>query len=144
MDLLTRLTEDMKAAMRSGDKPRLGVIRMLLNDVKNIDLAAKPTTAEQAVEAYAKKIRKSMEEYQKLNKPAEVRQLDDELKVVNEYVPQKASAGETEKMLDEFLDRNKFTEKEFGRAMGAFMKEHSGKLDPAIVSAELKKKLAGK
>ena len=50
MTLEQRLTEDMKAAMRSGDKDRLGVIRMLLNDVKNIDLAAKPTTAEQAVE----------------------------------------------------------------------------------------------
>ena len=144
MDLLTRLTEDMKMAMRSGDKGRLGVIHMLLNDVKNIDLAPKPTTAEQAVEAYAKKLRKSMEEYQKLNKPAEVAKLEEELKVVQEYVPQKASAGETEKLLDEFLNRNPFTEKEFGRAMGAFMKEHPGKFDPAIVSAELKKKLAGK
>src|SRR5438067_7572162 len=124
MDLLSRLTEDMKTALRAGEKDRLGVIRMLLNDVKNIDLAPKPTTAEQAVEAYAKKLRKSIEEYQKLNKPAEVAKLEDELKVVQEYVPQKASSGETEKLLDEFLDRNKFTEKEFGRAMGAFMKEH--------------------
>jgi uncharacterized protein YqeY len=73
-----------------------------------------------------------------------VTKLEDELKVVQEYLPQKASAGETEALLDAFLDRNKFTEKDFGRAMGTFMKEHQGKLDPAIVSAELKKKLAGK
>jgi uncharacterized protein YqeY len=144
MDLQTRLTEEMKTAMRSGDKDRLAVIRMLLNDVKNVDLAAKPTTPEQAVEAYGKKLRKSIEEYQKLSKPAEARKLEDELKVVNEFLPQKASAGETEKMLDEFLDRNKFTEKEFGRAMGAFIKEHGSKVDPGVVSAELKKKLAGR
>jgi len=53
-EILSRLQEDMKVAMKSGQKDRLTVIRMILSDVKNIDLAAKPTTAEQAVEAYAK------------------------------------------------------------------------------------------
>ena len=144
MELLNRLTEDMKTAMKSGQKERLGVIRMLLSDVKNIDLMPNKPTAEQTVEAYAKKLRKSIEEYQKLNKTDEVAKLESELKVANEYLPQKASAGETEKIIDEFLDRNKFTEKEIGRAMGTLMKEHPGKLDPAIVNAELKKKLAGK
>jgi len=44
MELLQRLQEDMKTAMKSGEKARLSVIRMLLSDVKNIDLAPKPTT----------------------------------------------------------------------------------------------------
>ena len=61
MDLLAKLQEDMKTAMRSGEKDRLGVIRMLISDVKNIDLDPKKPTAEQAVEAYAKKLRKSQE-----------------------------------------------------------------------------------
>ena len=59
MELLDRLTQDMKTAMKAGQKDRLGVIRMLLSDVKNIDLDPKKPTAEQAVEAYAKKLRKS-------------------------------------------------------------------------------------
>src|SRR5688572_28852860 len=37
-DLQTRLTEHMKAALKAGQKERLGVIRMLLSDVKNVDL----------------------------------------------------------------------------------------------------------
>ena len=63
MDLLNKLTEDMKLAMKAGQKERLGVIRMLLSDVKNIDLAPKKTTAEEAVAAYGKKLRRSIEEY---------------------------------------------------------------------------------
>src|ERR1700692_508759 len=120
MDLLTKLTEDMKTALKAGQKERLGVIRMLLSDVKNIDLAPKPTTAEEAVASYGKKLRKSMEEYEKLGKPEEVAKLKFELSVVDEYLPKKASTGDTEKLVAEFLNGKQFTEKQFGQAMGAF------------------------
>src|SRR5438067_1434962 len=103
MDLLSRLQEDMKAALKKGEKDRLSVIRMLLSDVKNIDLMPNKPTAEQAVEAYAKKLRKSQEEYQKLGKTAEVDKLKFEIGVAEEYLPKKASAEETEKLVDAFL-----------------------------------------
>src|SRR6266404_9493356 len=112
MELLPRLQEDMKTALKSGQKERLGVIRMLLSDVKNIDLAPKPTTAEQAVEGYAKKLRKSVEEYQKLNKPDEVAKLKSEIAIVEEYLPKKAFTEETARLVDDFLSRNTFTEKQ--------------------------------
>ena len=144
MDLQTRLTEDMKAAMKAGQKDRLSVIRMLLSDVKNIDLMPNKPTAEQAVEAYARKLRKSVEEYEKINKPDEVAKLKAEIAVVEEYLPKKASAGDTEKIIDEFLAKNAFTEKDFGRAMGALMKAHGGQVDAGQANQLLKKKLAGK
>src|SRR6266567_874875 len=124
MQILSRLQEDMKIAMKAGQKERLSVIRMLISDVKNVDLAPKPTTPEQAVEAYAKKLRKSAEEYEKLAKPAEVAKLKAELAVVEEYLPKKASAEETGRLVDVFLAKNAFTEKQVGQAMGAFMKAH--------------------
>jgi len=144
MDLATKLHEDMKAALKGGQKDRLGVIRMLLSDVKNIDLMPNKPTAEQAVEAYAKKLRKSLEEYEKLSKAAEVAKLKFEIGVVEEYLPKKASAGDTEKLVDEFLAKNSFTEKQFGQAMGAFMKAHGANVDPGAANQLLKKKLAGK
>src|SRR5690349_23959647 len=122
MDLLSRLQDDMKTAMKAGEKDRLSVIRMLISDVKNIDLAPKPTTAEEAVAAYAKKLRKSMEEFQKLGKPEEVEKLKFEIDVAEGYLPKKASPEETEKLVDAFLASHPFTEKQVGQAMGAFMK----------------------
>src|SRR5256885_2166864 len=78
MSVLTKLQEDMKTAMKSGQKERLGVIRMLISDVKNIDLAPKKITEEEAVAAYGKKLKKSIEEYEKLGKPAQSEQLKKE------------------------------------------------------------------
>ncbi len=63
----------MKTAMKARNQKRLDVIRMLISDVKIIDMAPKPTTAEDAVAAYGKKLRKSVEEYQKLGKPTKSR-----------------------------------------------------------------------
>jgi uncharacterized protein len=117
---------------------------MLLSDVKNIDLASKPTTAEEAVAAYAKRLRKSQEEFQKLGKADEVAKLNFEIGVVEEYLPKKASAEDTERLVDEFLAKNTFTEKQFGQAMGTFMKAHGAGVDPGQANALLRKKLTGK
>ncbi|HEY2586810.1 MAG TPA: GatB/YqeY domain-containing protein [Tepidisphaeraceae bacterium] len=141
MELLTRLQDDMKAAMKGGDKNRLSVIRMLISDVKNIDLAPKPTTAEEAVAAYGKKLRKSLDEYQKLGKAAEVEQLKFEIGVVENYLPKKASPEETEKLVEAFLANQSFTEKQVGQAMGAFMKAHGGEVDASVANQLLRKKI---
>jgi len=142
MDLLAKLTQDMKTAMKARNQKRLDVIRMLISDVKVIDMAPKPTTAEDAVAAYGKKLRKSIEEYQKLGKADEVEKLKFEIGVVEEYLPKKASPQETERLVEEFLKANAFTAKQFGQAMGAFMKAHGAQVDPAAANAELKKRLA--
>jgi uncharacterized protein YqeY len=144
MELQTKLQEDMKLAMKSGQKERLGVIRMLLSDVRNIDLAPQPTTAEQAVAAYGKRLRKSLEEYEKIGKAAEVAKLKDEIAIVDEYLPKKASSQETEQWVDDFLKDHAYTEKQFGQAMGAFMKLHGSQVEAGQVNALLKKKLAGR
>lgn len=144
MSVLAKLQEDMKAAMKSGDKARLGVIRMLISDVKNIDLQPKKITEEEAVAAYAKKLKKSIEEYQKLGRAAEVAQLQSELAVVEEYLPKKASPEQTEQWVDAFLAANSFTEKQIGQAMGGFMKQHGQNVDAGIANGLLKKKLTGK
>jgi uncharacterized protein len=144
MDLLTRLQDDMKAAMKGGQKDRLGVIRMLISDVKNIDLDPRKPSAEDAVAAYAKKLRKAMEEYEKIGKADEVAKLRGEIAVVDEYLPKKASPEETERLVEAFLAGKSFTEKQVGQAMGAFMKEHGQKVESAQVNALLRKRLAGK
>ena len=140
MDLLAKLQEDMKTAMRAKDQKRLDVIRMLLSDVKIIDMAPKPTTAEDAVAAYGKKLRKSVEEYQKLGKADEVEKLKWELGIVEAYLPKKASAEETERLVEEFLKANTFPAAKFGQAMGAFMKAHVPQVDPGLANAALEGK----
>jgi len=142
--LLVRLQEQMKVALKSGQKQRLSVLRMLLSDVKNIDLAPKPTTAQEAVAAYTKKLRKSMEEYAKLGKPQEVADLKFEISVAEEFLPKKADPQETQKLVDAFVAQNAFTTQQFGQAMGAFMKAPGAAVHAQTARALLRKALAGK
>ena len=144
MELLERLTSDMKTALKAGEKDRLQVIRMLLSDVKNIDLMPTKPTAEQVVETYGKKLRKSVEEYTKLGKPDEVAKLHFEIGVVDQYLPKKALPAETENLVNAFLEGKPFTEKQAGQATGAFMKVHGKQVDPALASATIRAALAGR
>ena len=142
-DLPTRLHQDMVAALKSGQKDRLQVIRMLLSDVKNVDLLPGKPTPQAVVEAYGKKLRKSVEEYQKLGKTDEVTKLQFEIGVVDEYLPKRASAEETEALVEQFLAGKTFTAQQIGPATGQFLKAHGATVDPALASAALRKRLAG-
>lgn len=144
MSILQQLTDDMKAALRAGEKDRLQVIRMVLSDVKNIDLQPSKPTELQAVESYHKKLRKSLEEYEKLNKTAEVTALKFEISVVEKYLPKKLSPEETASLVSTFLSQNAFTEKQSGQATGMFMKAHGTQVDSAIASKLIRESLAGK
>lgn len=144
MSLLAKLQEDMKTAMKAGEKERLSVIRMLISDVKNIDLLPSKPTEEQAVAAYGRKLKKSIEEYEKFGQPQKADEIKRELAIVESYLPKKASPEETERLVDAFLAQNSFTEKQVGQAMGQFLKLHGQEVDGSTVNALLRKKLAGK
>jgi hypothetical protein len=144
MSLLAKLQDDMKTALKAGEKERLGVIRMLLNEVKNIDLNPQKPTEEQAVAAYAKKLRKGIEEYDKLGKPEESAKLKSEMAIAESYLPKKATSEETERLVNEFLAQSQFTAKQVGPATGAFMKLHGGTVEASVVNALLRAKLADK
>ena len=144
MSLLIKLQDDMKACMKAGNKDRLGVIRMLINEVKTIDLQPNKPTEEQAIAAYAKKLRKGVEEMEKYAKADDAAKLKTELAIVEEFMPKKLGAEETEKLVADFIAANSFTEKQLGQAMGMFMKQHGQVVEAGTVNALLKQKLAGK
>ncbi len=144
MSQLIKLQDEMKACMKAGNKDRLGVIRMLINEVKTIDLQPNKPTEEQAIAAYAKKLRKSAEEMEKYAKPDDAAKIKAELAIVEEFMPKKLGEAETEKLVTDFIVSNSFTEKHLGQAMGMFMKQYGQVVDAGAVNALLKQKLAGK
>ena len=137
MSLLVKLQDDMKIALKAGEKDRLSVIRMILSDVKNIDLNPAKPTEQQVVEAYAKKLRKSLEEYQKIGKADQVAALKFEIGVAESYLPKKLGAEETKRLVDEFLAGKPFTAAQAGQATGAFMKAHGAGVGGLAVDASL-------
>ena len=65
--IIERLRKDMKEALKSGDKEKLGVVRMLVSELKNAQIAASKELSlqeeERMVASYAKKRKESIEKY---------------------------------------------------------------------------------
>ncbi len=143
MGLKDRIQEDIKTAMKSKDAARLSVLRMVMADIKNrqaqVNLREELAEDEvlKVVSAYQKKLTKSLEEY-----PAgDARNaLLGEIKVVEEYLPKKASEDETRAAVDKVLaataDRN------MGSIMKLVMAELNGAGDGRLVSQLIKDKIS--
>jgi uncharacterized protein len=142
MDLEAQLTADMKAAMKSGEKEKLQTIRMVLSDVKNRDLMPGKPSPESLVEAYAKKLKKSAEEYQKIGKTETVDALKREIAIVEAYLPKKLDESATRELVDAFLASGQYNAKQTGQATGLFMKQHGSQVDPGVASKLIRDKLS--
>ena len=144
MNLKERVTEDLKSAMKAQDKLRTSVLRMILADIKIADTSGKPKDQIDYVEVvrgYQKKLKKSREEYERLNLPEKVKELDGEIAIVEEYLPKQLSDDEIKKIVNEVVETNKYTAKDMGIAMKQIMSKHGSMVDGKKVQIYLKEKL---
>lgn len=139
----TRLTEDMKKAMKEGEKDLLGVLRMMINEIRNAEIndLKEPgrlrTEAEvvQILAGYQKQLQKSLAEY-----PADRQApLKAELAIVERYLPKALSGAELESFIKDYL--GKTSERAFGVLMKSLQSELVGRVDGKSLSETLKRVL---
>lgn len=122
-DLKASVTQQMTAAMKAGDKPRTMVLRMVLSEIKRIEADKPDADPQAAVSAYAKTLRKSMAEMEKLNQPDRAAQLQSEITIVEEFLPKQLDDAALAALVDQTLATlGPLTPKDQGRAIGAIMK----------------------
>src|SRR3954451_5957656 len=97
-DVKTNVQTQMIAAMKSGDKHRTQVLRMVLSEIKRVEADKPDADPLGAVSAYAKTLKKTMAEMEKLHQPERVSQLQSELRVVEEFLPKQLDDGALEKI----------------------------------------------
>ncbi len=143
MGLKDKIQEDIKTAMKAKNASRLSVLRMVMAEIKNqqaqVNLREELPEAEvlKVVGSYQKKLTKSLDDY-----PAgDARNaLLEEIKVVEEYLPQKASEAETRIAVDKVLAAT--TDRNFGAIMKLVMAELQGNADGRLVSQLIKDKIS--
>ena len=144
MDVKERITEDLKASMKAQNKLRTSVLRMILADIKIADTSGKPKDQIDYVEVvrgYYKKLNKTREEYERLNLPDKVKELNGEIAIVEEYLPKQMSDDEIQRIVHEVIEANTFTAKEMGAAMKLIMGKYGSVIDGKKVQRYLKEKL---
>lgn len=149
MTLKERISEELKAAMKSGDKLRLETLRTLRATLmeKEIQLrgTGKPMSADDEIAALtgaAKKRKESIEQFQSAGRTELVEQEQAELKIVQEYLPKQMDESEIARVIDEIV-KSSGTEgaAEFGKVMPLVMKQLKGKADGKLIQELVKKRL---
>jgi uncharacterized protein YqeY len=144
-----KLSQDMTAALKSGNQARLSTLRMMRSQIlleKKKD-AAKQTLTDPEVTvvlgAYAKKLKESAAEYEKLGKGAEAQAIRGELGVVMEYLPTPLTEAETKELVATVLAELQITStKDLGRAMKELQARAQGRADGKLMSDMVRASLA--
>ncbi len=142
----SKIAEDLKTAMKSGDKFRLSVLRMLKSALQLDSISKKHELSDEEVMSVIKKQVKtrkdSIEEFKKYNKDEEVAKLEQEIEILNAYLPEEMSEEEINKVIEEvFKELNPTGMKDMGRVM----KELNAKItnaDMSLVSKIVKERLS--
>src|SRR3954454_14630684 len=144
--MLDRIKDALKDSMKRRDADRTSALRMLLAEIGRVQAtpAGAKSDAQQVTQTYAKGLRKSAEEYRKLGETARAEAIERELKVVEEFLPQRLSPEETAAAVERILREHSITEpKQMGQAMKLVMGELGGQVDGREVQALIKSRLGG-
>jgi hypothetical protein len=146
MELLKKISEDIKTAMKSGDHFRLGVLRMVNSALQNkkIEKGKDGVLTEeevmQVLTKEAKKRKESVVAFENGGRPELAENEKKELAVIEVYLPKQMSredaAKEVERVLATISDKSKF-----GLVMKEVMKELKGRVDAGMVNELVKEKL---
>jgi uncharacterized protein YqeY len=148
MALKERITEDMKTAMRSGDKDRLAVIRLLQAAIKQREVDERIALDDAQVTAVLEKMIKQRKEsvvaFEKGNRADLVAKENSEIAVLQTYLPAQLSEAELDALIAEAISSTGAASiKDMGKVMGVVKAKAAGKADMGAVGARIKAKLGG-
>lgn len=148
MSLKTQLTEDMKAAMKSGEKDRLGVIRLILAAIKQKEVDERVEMTDPLVLAVLEKMVKqrkdSISQYEAAGREDLAAVERYELGELETYLPAKMSETEVQAAIDTAkAETNASGPADIGKLMAVLKPQLAGKADMGLVSQLVKKSLAG-
>jgi uncharacterized protein YqeY len=148
MTLKERINEDMKTAMRSGEKDRLAVIRLLQAAIKQREVDERIALDDAQVMAVLEKMIKQRKEsivaFEKGGRADLVAKETNEIAVLQPYLPAQLSDAELDALVAEAIAATGAASiKDMGKVMGVVKSKAAGKADMGAVGARIKAKLGG-
>lgn len=146
MALKDRITEDMKAAMKAGDKERLGTIRLALAGIKQREVDERVTLDDAQVLAVLDKMikqrREAIAQFQAGGRADLVAKETAEIAVLQGYLPAQMSEAEIDELIARSIAATGATSiKDMGKVMALVKPKAQGRADLGAVSARIKQKL---
>ncbi len=148
MSLKERITDDMKAAMRAGEKDRLGVIRMITAAIKQREVDERISLDDVQVVAVLEKMvkqrKESVVQFQAGNRQDLVDRESAEIELLKTYLPSQLGDAEIDALIaDAIAATGAASVKDMGKVMGVIKSKAQGRADMGTVGAKIKAKLGG-
>jgi uncharacterized protein len=146
--LETQIREELTAAMRAGDKLRLGTLRMLVAAITNRGKElARELTDDEVREVAGREVKKRSESIEAFEGAGRTELADKERaerEIVAAYAPEQLSEEAVDALIDEAIaTTGASSPKQMGQVMGAVMARAKGKVDGSVVQAKVRAKLEG-
>ncbi len=147
MDLKTRITEDMKQAMRDQNKAKLQAIRLITAAIKQKEVDERITVTDTDVLAILDKMvkqrKESIRQYEAANRQDLVAQESFEIGVIQAYLPVQLTDAEIDALITNACEEvNASGPQDMGKVMGILKPKLQGRADMTIVSGKIKAKLS--
>jgi len=144
--LKNQITEDMKSAMKAGEKDRLKVVRLILAAIKQVEVDKRIELDDAAILAVLDKMvkqrRDSVEQFEKGDREDLAAIERAEIEVLEAYLPEQLSAEELTKMVDEVIAATGAESmRDMGKVMGQIKAKAAGRADMGAVSTTVKERL---
>jgi uncharacterized protein YqeY len=146
--LKERIKDDMKASMKSGEKVRLGVIRMILAAIKQVEVDERIELDDARIitvlDKMLKQRRESIKQYTDAGRLDLSAIEEAEVVVIQEFLPQALTEAEIDQLVAQAIAETGATSiKEMGAVMALLRPQMLGRADMAVVSARIKAGFAG-
>jgi uncharacterized protein YqeY len=148
MSLKDRITEDMKTAMRAGEKERLATIRLILSAIKQREVDERITLDDTQVltviEKMVKQRKESIVQFEAGGRADLVAKEAAEITVLQAYMPAQLSDAELNALIAEAIaSTGAASIKDMGKVMGVVKAKAQGRADMGAVGTLIKQKLSG-
>ena len=145
--LKPQLTSDMKSSMKSGDKKRLGVVRLILAAIKQIEVDERidldDTRILAVLDKMAKQRRESISQFGAANRDDLVAVEQAEIEIIKEYLPEALSDSEINDLIEQSIATTGAESiKDMGKLMGVLKPQLQGRADMGKVSQLIKSRLS--
>ena len=145
--MFDQIQNDMKTALKNGEKIKANTLRLLISKLKNKAIEVRSSLDDkqilQVIQKIAKQHKESIRMYKDGNREDLVKQEQAELDIVEEYLPSMMSEEEVNTVVESIIqETGATTMADFGKVMPQVMKKGAGKIDGSIAQSILRSKLS--
>ena len=151
MSLKNLIDDDYKLSIKAKNQDKTNTLRLIKSAIKDKDISLRSNLNKESTSdteiltlliTLIKQRKDSIEQFQKANREDLIKKEQNEISVINKYLPKQKSEEETENIVNELINKNNLENmKDMGKLMSLIKKDYAGEVDMGLVGTFAKSKL---